>query len=254
VITHEDRDWWLSKAPALSWTFAKTYAETAPHEYVVLGRHGCPLSREDCVRAAKVIATFGEPAKFYSMTGIYLTSADGLTKWWTMDAVLDDTDLINQASTDRVYGVQDAPATRSDVWTEYDPVATDYDKTRSATLDGEVRDIVTRHFPDSCPVTLDVGCGTGALLDLGVLDPRTVTGVDPSQAMLNMLVRKHPRVGRLVPALFANADLDPSYDLVVAMDVPGLNLGALRDLSRGIVIVTGPWGVELHTGTSRLGA
>jgi hypothetical protein len=248
VITHEDRDWWFATAPTLSWTFAKTYAETAPHEYVVLGRHGCPLSREDFVRAAKVIASFGQPAKFYSMTGIYLTSPDGLNKWWTMDYHLDDTDLINQASTDRVYGVQDAPVTHSAEWTEYDSIATDYDRRRTGTHDTEVRDIIASHFPGFSPATLDVGCGTGALLDLGVLDPRGVTGVDPCRAMLNMLVRKHPRIGRLIPARFEQADLDPSYDLVVAMDVPGLDVDALRAMSRGIVVVTGPWGVEAHTG------
>jgi hypothetical protein len=66
--------------------------------------------------------------------------------------------------------------------------------------------------------------------------------------MLNMLVRRHPRIGRLIPARFENADLEPSYDLVVAMDVPGIAVDSLRAVSRGIVVVTGPWGVEAHSG------
>ena len=37
-ITHADLDWWVGLASALEWTFARTYAETAPHSYVVLGR------------------------------------------------------------------------------------------------------------------------------------------------------------------------------------------------------------------------
>jgi hypothetical protein len=238
VITHEDRDWWFATAPTLSWTFAKTYAETAPHEYVVLGRHGCPLSSDEFVRAAKVIATFGQPAKFYSMTGIYLTSPDGSTKWWTMDADLDDTDLINQASTDRVYGVQDAPATRSDAWTEYDSIATDYDARRPNEADAEVCKAISAHFGVRRPTVLDVGCGTGAALDLGVVDACQYTGLDPSQAMLNMLVRKHPRVRRVIPARFESAKLDPPYDLVLSMDVPGIAVSRLQALSADLVIIS----------------
>jgi SAM-dependent methyltransferase len=249
VITHEDRDWWWAAAPTLSWTFAKTYAETAPHEYVILGRNGCPLNRDDFVRASKVIATFGEPAKFYSMTGIYLTSADGLTKWWTMDADLKATDLINQAGTDRVYGAQDAPVTRSGEWTAFDAIATDYDAQRSAEADDEVRRAIARHFGQRLPRTLDVGCGTGALLDLGVIPLEGYTGVDPSQGMLNMLVRKHPRVGRLVPARFEDAPVDGPYDLVVAMDVPDLDVDALRSLSSELVILTDGSSVEVLRGT-----
>ena len=235
-------------APTLSWTFAKTYAETAPHEYVVLGRNGCPLSSEDFVRAAKVIATFGEPAKFHSMTGLYLTSPEGSTKWWTMDADLGATDLVNQASTDRVYGVQDAPVTRSGVWTGYDTIATDYDAARQGVADAEVRRIIEEQFAGRRVRVLDVGCGTGALLDLGVIDAEDCTGVDPSQGMLNMLVRKHPKVARLIPARYEDAEFAGDFDLVVAMDVPGLDVGCLRALSRELVVVTRGATVEIHPG------
>ncbi len=37
-ITQADLDWWLARAAELEWIFAKTYAETAPHSYVVEGR------------------------------------------------------------------------------------------------------------------------------------------------------------------------------------------------------------------------
>ena len=71
MVTTQDRQWWLEIEPTLGWIFARTYADTAPHEYVVLGRW--TLSREDFVRAAKVIHTFGEPGKLYSSTNIYPT-------------------------------------------------------------------------------------------------------------------------------------------------------------------------------------
>src|SRR4051794_13746791 len=80
-ISHADLEWWLSIAPTLEWTFARTYAETAPHSYVVVGRTE-GLSHEYAVRAGRVIHTFGRPAKFYGATNIYLTSRDGALKLW----------------------------------------------------------------------------------------------------------------------------------------------------------------------------
>ena len=238
MITQQDLDWWYEVAPTLVWTFAKTYADPAPHESVVFGRNGCPLSREDFVRAAKVIATFGQPAKFYSMTGLYLTSADGSLKWWTMDAQLDDTDLINQATTDRVYGVQDAPSTETGCWTDYDAIATEFDARRSRDYDEQLRLLIQEHFGEQSPRTLDIGCGTGALLDLGVVDLGTYTGLDESHAMLNMLVRKHPKVGSLIPGRFPDVEIPPhSYDLVTAIDVPEIDVESLRALSHGLVVV-----------------
>ncbi|HEY5185002.1 MAG TPA: class I SAM-dependent methyltransferase [Actinomycetes bacterium] len=98
----------------------------------------------------------------------------------------------------------------------------------------------------------DVGCGTGALLDLGVLEPRQSTGVDPSQRMLNMFVRNHPDVGRLVPARFEDIeDLAPDYDLATAIEVPRIDVGRLRDLSTDLVILTTGGDVMVLPGIAR---
>lgn len=74
---------WLDLAPRLEWIFAKTYAETAPHSYVVLGRSP-GLTREDYVRAGRVIRTYGEPGKYYRSTNLYLYSEDRQFKYWAM--------------------------------------------------------------------------------------------------------------------------------------------------------------------------
>ena len=179
MITTQDLEWWLEIEPKLEWIFAKTYADTAPHEYIVLGR--CTLSLEDFARAAKVIHTFGEPGKFWRSTNIYLT--DGQWKWWTMDAVLDQTDLINRATTERVYGRQDAPRTRSGHFSVYDTIATEYDDIAGPSLEVRRRaqKAITDHFTERPPRTLDVGCGTGALLDMKITTPDLDTGIDQSQ-------------------------------------------------------------------------
>ena len=48
------------------------------------------------------------------------------------------------------------------------------------------------------PAVLDVGCGPVAF-DLELTTPDRYAGVDSSQPMLNMLVRKHPNVAAVYP-------------------------------------------------------
>lgn len=236
--TESDLRWWLDLAPRLDWIWAKTYAESAPHDYVVLGRTP-GFSRVDFVRAGAVIRTFGQPGKFYRSTNIYLEA--GGWKWWTMDRRVRDTDLVNRATADVSYGPQDAPSTSTGVYTYWDSVAVDYDLRRDPSKDAEVRARISDHFGNYSPRTLDVGCGAGALLDLGVVAPDRCTSVDCSQGMLNELVLKHPDVGRVIPARFEDlpdGELDGPFDLVVAMDSPGVDVLRLHRLSRGLVIVT----------------
>lgn len=75
MTTPHDLEWWLTLAPTLEWTWAKTYADSAPHWYVVEGKTP-GMTREDFIRAGRVIRTYGEPGRFYSMTNLYLFSGD----------------------------------------------------------------------------------------------------------------------------------------------------------------------------------
>jgi len=232
LVTRADLDSWLATAPDLDWTWAKTYADTAPHSYVVHPHK--QLDREDFRRASRVIRAFGEPGRFYTNTNIYLADHPSGKKWWSMDRHPDDGDLINQADLALVYGPQDAPATalRPPVTATPPPpsadrftaIAPNYDATRPSadTSAGQtLRSIVVRHFGAYAPTTLDVGCGTGRLLDLGITAPGVYIGVDASQGMLNELVLKHPRLtAPSVIAADANAlpwQYTPQPDLVVAL-------------------------------------
>lgn len=72
--------------------------------------------------------------------------------------------------------------------------------------------------------------------------PEQYTGVDSSQGMLNELVLKHPEVNRVVPARFENIPdetLGGPFDLVVAMNVSGVETDRLLRLCQGLLI-TGP--------------
>lgn len=200
MITRGDLNWWLELAPTLDWTFAKTYAKTAPHKYIVEGRTDA-MEHDDYVRAARVIHTFGTPGRYYSLTKIYLVSPDGRHRWWTEDNRLTDTTLVNRATTERFYGIQNAPSTATSAESPYDQVATTWD-VEHPIVGGEVDRAehllagVRGPYP---PHVLDVGCGTGRVLDLGLVTPDRYAGLDSSQAMLNMLVRKHPKVAAVYP-------------------------------------------------------
>ena len=250
-IAQADLDWWVGLAPALDWTFARTYAQTAPHSYVVLGRT-VGMTKDDYVRAGRVIHTFGRPAKFFAMTSIYLTSPDGRVKWWTMDREVTETNLINQATTDRLYGVQNAPSTGSGVQTPYDCLATAYDQVHPASdeMARTLRGAVASLSGDFPPAVLDVGCGTGRVLDLGMTTPDRYAGVDPSQPMLNQLVRKHPNVGAVYPmrieqAIATGLFTPGQFEIVTALLGDSDKLGdetiaGLAEIaSRGLIVASG---------------
>lgn len=199
-ITRTDLEWWWDFAAAREWTFAKTYATSAPHHYIVQDRTP-GVTHGEMVRASRVIHTFGVPGKYYGQTKIYLTSPDGQLRWWTEDASLEGTTLVNQASTDRQYGIQNAPDTVSGIDSPYDSLATTWDAEHPA-QDGEaerVRAFLAAYRGKFPPHVLDLGCGTGRVLDLGLVGAETYAGLDVSQGMLNMLVRKHPRVAAVYP-------------------------------------------------------
>ncbi len=199
-IARKDLDWWLKFAATLEWTFAKTYADTAPHHYVVEGRTP-GLTHDDMVRAARVIRTFGSPGKYYSLTKIYLVSPDGQFRWWTEDKHFTDTTLVNRATTESFYGIQNALSTTSGVDSPYDEIAATWDVQHpiAAGEADQVKQLLSGVHGKYPPHVLDVGCGTGRVLDLGLVSPDRYAGVDSSQAMLNLLIRKHPKVAAVYP-------------------------------------------------------
>lgn len=247
-VIRADLVWWLDKIPTLDWTFATTYAEGAPHEYVGDRTEG--MTHEDFERAARVIRTFGHPQKFYKWTRTYLVDDAGW-KYWDMEG--DDVstcNLINRGRADHIYGAQNAPATKSTVESPYDGLATFWDQEHgSNSLERTgITELVSSIGDFSKRRVLDIGCGTGLALDLAITQPVRYVGIDPSQGMLNELVRKHKTLAGVHPMTFTEALRrrvlgGTRFDLVLALGGAGsyLSPGDVREIllhARGPIVLT----------------
>lgn len=247
-------DWWLERAGSLEWTWASTFADIAPHSYVVLGRTP-GLTREEVQRAARVIETYGEPGKYWQTLRIYLHDPERNLIWWVMVPDVTKVEGINQGPADINYGPQDVPSTKTGRHTLYDDLSPDYDRRYQSPQDRMEEVQVWRHVVISAPAgqvgrVLDIGAGTGLALDIRlvrygrVLDYRAV---DPSQGMLNQLLLKHPWVRDFWPMTAEEylARVDPlaePFDTVLSLFGAASYLApdtikALPLTARGLVVL-----------------
>lgn len=209
VVTPDHLAWWHDLAPTLQWRFAKTMAQY-PHSYIHASDQN-HLRTAVFLQAARVIETFGRPARFRNKPKIYLDSPDESTRYWIElepGTTVHDVRLVNRApngqNEDWDTSPEPIPSTDTREFTTYDRFAVEYDHMYEDPADLEenasLRRLITSQLGTySAPITLDVGCGTGLTLDLGITSPVLYTGIDPSKGMLNQLYRKHPRVEQIMP-------------------------------------------------------
>ncbi len=98
-----------------SWTFAKTYAATWPHEYAVR----TPENAAMVIALARHIFQYGTDGRFYSQIRKY--HHEGGKVYWSMDPTPEATTLINRCDEAQTYearlaaGTLPSAATRSPV-------------------------------------------------------------------------------------------------------------------------------------------
>ena len=80
------------------WTFAKTYAKTWPHEYIVRDRvdEGLFLS------LVRHIREHGYQDWFYRKPITYFDDGDGMV-YWTMGAPIEETTIVNRCTKEQSY-------------------------------------------------------------------------------------------------------------------------------------------------------
>jgi hypothetical protein len=79
------------------WTFAKTYATTWPHEYVVR----TPENADMILALARHIFEHGIEGRFYHQVRKYHHEAGKV--YWSMDDTAEATDLVNRCNEDQTY-------------------------------------------------------------------------------------------------------------------------------------------------------
>lgn len=79
------------------WTFAKTYAKTWPHEYIVRER----VDESLFLSLVQHIRTYGYKGNFYRKPITYFDEA-GMV-YWTMGEPIDDTTIVNRCKKEDSY-------------------------------------------------------------------------------------------------------------------------------------------------------
>ncbi len=160
------------------------------HQYTV--RVWRPENDHNFIRFVQLIRTYGHPENFYSKVYIYY-AIDGL-KYWTMGSPIPETEVINRAPINTFYGIQNSLKPKDDAEeTVYDQLASIYDERyqdENSLAENDVVEGVLRGAIKGS--VLDIGCGTGLLLELLSIAPKNYLGIDPSQGMMNEFIRKFP--------------------------------------------------------------
>jgi SAM-dependent methyltransferase len=122
----------------------------------------------------------------------------------------------------------------------FDQIATAYDEALPAHVVEHYLSKRTRFVLDHCPggSALDVGCGTGALATRLAGVGYAMTGVDPSEGMLEVLRTRAPEVDAVRGSGTSLPFADDSFDLVLSVAVmhhiadPGDVLRTLAEMVR----------------------
>lgn len=190
---------------AHSYRFARTMPG-APHSYTLKRTWE---SEELFVEALRKMRAVERVEELFGGRWYRRFTANGY-KYWTMGADLDHI-LVNRAIHDT--GLD-----------PYAAVADAYDLGVHRSRSEAER---TQRIYDSVGIEpgadiLDIGCGTGGLVDFRFkdMDPERYTGIDPSRGMLGVFADKHPEFrNRLVRTRFEDYWPKPGrkFDLVVAL-------------------------------------
>ena len=103
----------------------------------------------------------------------------------------------------------------------FDHIATEYDEALPAHVVEHYLSKRTRFVLEHCPgrSALDVGCGTGALAGHLADAGYEVTGIDPSEGMLDVLRTRRPEIEAVVGSGTSLPFADDSFHLVLSVAV-----------------------------------
>jgi len=198
TISREDREFVLEAIRRNHWTWAKTMP-SIPHEYIV--RNRCALNNDEFDKFVILQRNHGIYQKWGRYNFPYL-HIDGY-KYWTMGAPVNETIIVN----------------RQKLFDEYNVIAPYYDSFFDEEIyrneDDELSDMLSGFLVGN---TLEIGSGTGKLIELISIPPTYYTGVEPAQKMSEMFVSKFPEFkNRLICKAFEECTFKNNFDSVVSL-------------------------------------
>lgn len=168
---------------AQTWTFAKTMPKN-PHHYTVRNRW---TKDEDFVFVVEYLRTNGYDGYWWKNKYRYF-DLNGHT-YWTMGSPINNPDgspltiIINRKKRYE----------QKEYMSEYDHITAEYEDFFSKPRFEEETEQVILMLPEITGRVLDIGCGTGTLIDfLPDIKPENYIGLDPSKEMLKAFEAKHP--------------------------------------------------------------
>lgn len=153
--------------------FAKTAKSRNPHWYTLRDTW---KDDKKFLQVAQFIRDNGRVEWFWKLK--YFCFHHKGWKWWTMHSELKDVVLINKTFVSEQY---------NDIANKYDSLFKDK---KYIEENKEIVDMLKPHLYDVG--ILDIGSGTGLLLDMFTLKPEYYTGIDPSYVMVKISRSKYP--------------------------------------------------------------
>jgi len=178
------------------WIFAKTMPRN-PHFYTLKKTWG---QVNDFVDSVTRIRDFGYDMKYGASWYRVLNLDD--KRYWTMGAPPKETTLINRALLSK-----DSGHNYDKVASAYDQLFSDEDSLK------ENKEIISKLSLNGS--VLDIGCGTGLLLDTASVKRENYLGIDPSLKMLERLNEKHPGY-KVINSYFEDFALE-GYDNIIGL-------------------------------------
>ena len=93
----------LDLQASLSWRFAKTYARSAPHEYIVRGKSCTPDVFDEL---AALIDRNAVPEKYYGHTVHYWYPKNSGDKYWHMDIIINRDHIGGWSDEEKAYRLE----------------------------------------------------------------------------------------------------------------------------------------------------